>query len=276
MSKNRNVFYFTTGSAGRGYGHVWRVSMHETSFYVVGRHRGIDQIKVSLHGPREPGDDPWFKIDRARTLDDADESAIDVQGRLPITFEGEDAGDGARRVLRVRTTWDLFDGKLGGLGFEKPIKSRGLVQQVPPPGKAADMDFYITDGPAHVPAGTRENNALAGELRNGAGQTLTAIAYQRGLAGAPSPVEAGEYRPWGRSDGVRGVLLHVKEGLLPWIVETEMSLSRLKARDRVDPNRPPLSAVARRGLTFGGPLDDVHLPRSPLGYFLDVDTHSDR
>lgn len=265
MGSSADAFFFTTGADGRGYGHAWKVWAHDTSFYVMGRHQGIDQIKVSLHGPRDASSDPWLKMGQARKFADSETSNVDVRGQLPFTFRGENVADGVRRVLRVRTTWDLFDSDLLGLGYQKRTSGRRLRLEVPPPGYASDVDFFLSDGKPFIPGDTLARNALVGQLRNDAGQALTAICVRRALDRVPTPGDFERYRPWGRPDRARGVLAWGGSGVLPWFVEIEVSMSRIARKEPINRLKPPLYAAAREGLTFERPFELDHPVRTPFG-----------
>lgn len=108
-----DAVYFVVGDRFTGkYSYAWRLGRGGTSFYIKPIEAALAQFKVSLHGPDpRPGMHPGFKV----AIDSsAAETAAAAGGVLapsddwrPVQwFDG--VASGARRVMRIRMTWDLF------------------------------------------------------------------------------------------------------------------------------------------------------------------------
>jgi len=206
------------------------------------RAQALGGFKISLHGPDERHAAPGFKLGSDGATP-ADTATVATVGFLPAWFDGELVAPGVRRVIRIRTTWDLFEdgvpsapsaGEVAG-GFEAHIA------EPPPPGYATDIDLFVCEGlpwwPREVAA--REANAALGPLKNGAGQWLTGLVVRRAVPRFPTPSHMLGREPRTASDTVRGISAGIGEAGFAWLSEQRLSRKWL-VRGGLPPAARPL------------------------------------
>ena len=179
-------------------GHTWRAAARSTSFYLKTRHL-MQDWKISLHGPdeRHPNG-PLFKIgpDSSFTPSDKNRGSIttrwgDVTGDQ-LRFYGEQVSPTARRVMRLRWSWELFQDGAYTEDASKPVghKHHGAkILTAPAAPNALDVDFFLSDYQPYWPneREVRRKDAGLGPLRNTANQYLTAVVMHNSLLRNPSP-----------------------------------------------------------------------------------------
>ena len=210
--------------------YTWRIWSSGTSFYIKPRHPPVAGFKVSLHGPRSPGDDSLWKV----AVDWRDRDAASAAGGRAIhhgddfkhVFHGRRIAPAVRLAVRIRNPWTTFHrGSPSGPGPHE-VRSgdhgRGFHCVVKPPRQMAfaDVDIYVSDRAPYWP---REealilDNSKVGWLTNDAGQHLTAVSFQRGLQ-ETTPAELTQLpRPTAAEDATRAVGAGIVGDVL-WIDE---------------------------------------------------------
>ncbi len=134
--------------------YTWRIWSRGTSFYIKPRHPPVAGFKVSLHGPRRPGDDSVWKV----AVDWRDRDAAAAAGGLAIpyddfkqVFHGRRIAPGGRLVVRIHNPWNTFHrGSPSGPGpheVESGDHGRGFHCVVKPPRQMAFayVDIYVSD-----------------------------------------------------------------------------------------------------------------------------------
>ncbi|MBD7949605.1 hypothetical protein [Oerskovia rustica] len=238
----------------RPYSHMWRIFSRGTSFYVKARHPELGQFKVSLHGPDpRPELRPGFRFGVDRSVPATTNLLTGEQGHRGTWYEGEQmpGPSGARRVLRIRFGWDMFQPGMpaGLIKFDLSRGMTGALIKFPDVGYAVDVDFFVADGAPYWPGRVekiRKANSAIKPIVNTANQFLTAVNVHRSMFRNPTPPTEGNLPPMSEGDLVRGVVAWLPEGgQFPWI--TELPVSRTAFRD-LDAYRPP-RAISTVGLT---------------------------
>lgn len=246
----------------RPYSHMWRIFARKTSFYIKARHPDLGQFKVSLHGP-DPRPDlrPGFRFGVDRSVPSSSNLLTGEKGFDGTWYEGEEmpGGSGARRVLRIRFGWDMFQPGMPP-GLVKRDLSRGMTGAIikfPEAGYAVDVDFFVANGAPYWPGRIekiRKDNAAIGPIVNTANQFLTAVNVHRSMFREPTPPTEESLPPMSEGDLVRGVVAWLPEGQsYPWIMELPVSRTAFRDLDAYRTPRP----ISTVGLTGVRPLGEA-------------------
>lgn len=198
-------------------GHAWRAAARSTPFYLKTRVT-LQDWKISLHGPDERyPNGPLFKYgpDKSFTPSEKDRGSVTTKWgdvtRDELRFQGERITPTARRVVRLRWSWELFQNGAHTEDASKRIgpKHQGAkILKAPDAPNALDVDFFLSEHKPYWPnkKEIERKDAGMGPLCNTAGQYLTAVVMHHSLIRHPSP-EVGQKPfklPTRISDRVRG------------------------------------------------------------------------
>jgi hypothetical protein len=228
--------YFLVGREGGPYGFVWRVGWAATSFYLKPHSPGLSLLKVSVHGPdpRPELSPPGFKL----SFDESARAKFSgngvAAGNLPasgVWFPGVQVTSTTQHVVRLRSTWDMFDFKSLSAPTPPSIRNRAMHGMIRPPrpGYAADVDLYVSASEPYwgKAEATKAANARIGPLRNRAGQVLTCISTERSVLRTPTPSPEMRLPPRNRDDRMRGIATQIDPNGLLWITEQVLSRSAM-------------------------------------------------
>lgn len=251
--------------------HTWRIWPSGTSFYLKSKDPEMDEMKMSVHGPRPDvtGPGPWLKVGRDSSVKEPRTGAAG-RGNLPIWFGGRQMTRDVKHVIRFRFDWTMFhskvpSGKNPGDVTRPDRTQAGFVQRAPRLGHAIDVDLYLCERRPYWPNEdqARAANGLLGPIKNKAGQYLTGEVHERALLTTPTPerfraplVDPGD-------PVVRGVGMGLDDSDVLWV--NEVALSRIV-----------LLAVDRREKQEGGDDFDGHAELAALGEPLRVPEAFDR
>lgn len=228
-------FYFLVGQRDPArHGFVWRVWARGTSFYVKPRWSELGGFKVSVHGPDpRPGLTPGYKLDR-------DGSArrpayeVETEGFLPCWFPGFHIEYGLTQVLRIAVPADTFrkGAKLGPSAGKVTGRMLGRLLEQPDDGTYACLDLYVSDEYPEWPGKRRLEgaNAIAGELRNDAGQHLLGVTKHLSLTKYPLPPDLLSHdAEVDEPEVTRGVAMSMDPRGFAWICERLLSEPKFRS-----------------------------------------------
>ncbi|MCK0439391.1 hypothetical protein MUG78_07940 [Gordonia alkaliphila] len=167
----------------------WRVEARSTSFYIKVMHPGMNDFKISLHGPddRPQIGPPILKLGYESTTGQRGSTEDRVVGPdviLPLVFAGQRITPHVRRVIRFNFTSDLFAEDLP-LGYDvksskSVLKSGHHAKWTMPNAGGLHVDVYLSEAGADPYWPNKEAIKAAraglGPLVNTAGQSLSLVA----------------------------------------------------------------------------------------------------
>lgn len=230
-------FYFLVGQARPArYGFVWRIWTGGTSFYIKPRWKALAHLKVSLHGPDpRPGLTPAYKLARDHAAPQP-HYQVGTPDFLPCTFPGREIGHGLTHVVRIAVPGDTFthaSARLGPPAGEVRQGMSGGYIDIPPEGSFAALDLYVSkQGRANWPTRpvAEDQNAIAGEIANDAGQYLIGLTSHSTMKHEPLPDLLRTYDAGvDETEITRGIGAAVDPRGFVWLCERLMSEQKLRA-----------------------------------------------
>lgn len=225
------VYFMVSPPDTRRRGYTWRIWAGGSSFYVAPMGAAFGGIKFSLHGPDEKH--PTTSMFKFDTPVPPGKGTPGVDGVIllrsgpthRIVVPGRVITATVKHVVRIRTTWDLFNRRVPPVAYAKtPERGQlGLHAPTPRPMRAADLDIFVCDRRPFWPdePRARRSNAAVPAIVNGANppQYLTAVSYERSVITDPEPKPFDVPRPLSDADQLRAfVITEAPEGFL-WITE---------------------------------------------------------
>jgi hypothetical protein len=219
------------------FSYAWRLGTGGTSFYIKPVEAALSQFKISLHGvDHRPGIRPGFKVE----LDESAESAVaDAGGALVARdrwsgrqwFQGEVVAPGVNHVMRIRTTWVMFNRRYPSAPAPQNLKSRSFGGVIPAPRslRAVDVDLFVCQRRPYWPneKRARRDNACLGPLSNKSGASLTAVATHRSIVNEPDPPGLNGPVPVDEADRLRGFGATFDPRGFLWVCEQWLSRAAL-------------------------------------------------
>jgi hypothetical protein len=183
-----NAFLFAVGDrARRKYGYTFIAEWSTESFYLKSNWPPMQATKVSIHGPNDEHPETYLykaDLEHDRVLERAQRAggAFVAAEELPIVFAGARVNETTEHVLRYAVGAEMFEAYVPSAltPTTRQKATASVLIPMPPAGKAALVDFYVSRGEPYWPTEDliRRSNAGLGPLTNSAGMHLTAVSRQ--------------------------------------------------------------------------------------------------